>query len=243
MGAPHAHSLDVRVTGGRRRKWRREHTRNAAGVVAAVVLAVLVAGQEDRGPFFIMTPVLLDFGPRPVGTTPGLALTLENRGLAPVALTRLVVSGNAGAVFRVQEGDCGAGQVPAGRTCVVNVAFTPSVAGPFNASLRLDGASPSVELRGDGTQPPAPIKTQTQKQPVTAARFLDAQPRTRAGVDSTATVQVVLRNTGETTIQIARLRLEGGHASDFSLARDTCALGAPGTQCAATVTFSPHDAG
>jgi PASTA domain len=270
MGAPHAHSLDVKVTGGQRRTWRREHTRNAAGVVAAVVLAVLIAGQEDRGPFFIMTPALIDFGPRPVGSglTPAQGLTLENRGFAPVALTRLVVSGNAATLFRVQDGECAGGVVPPGRKCVVNVAFDPQAAGNRTESLRLDGAGPLVELRGEGTQPPTPappvagrgsqppqrrepantvdtpsIKTPTQKPLVTAAHFLDTQPRTRAAVDSTAAVQVVLKNTGETTIQSARLRLEGGHASDFSLANEKCPLGAPGAQCAATVTFSPHDAG
>ena len=152
MADRHAHSLEVKVAGGRRRRWRKDDSRQGLGALAALVLAALIAGGENREPLFVMTPTPLDFGVQLTGTTIGRALTLDNRGVAPVAVSRLIPSD--GSVFRVQQGDCRDGLVPPGGRCTVNVAFSPAVAGIVTGSLQLDSTGPRAELRGEGQSPP-----------------------------------------------------------------------------------------
>ena len=152
MATHHAHSLEVKVAGGRRRRWRKDDSRQGLGALAALVLAALIAGGENREPLFVMTPTPLDFGVQLTGTTIGRALTIENRGIAPVAVSRLIPSD--GSIFRVQQGDCRDGLVPPGGRCTVNVAFSPAVAGIVTGSLQLDSNGPRAELRGEGQVPP-----------------------------------------------------------------------------------------
>ena len=152
MATHHAHSLEVKVAGGRRRRSRKDDSRQGLAALAALVLAALIADGENRAPLFVMTPTPLDFGVQLTGTTAGRPLTIENRGVAPVAVSRLIPSDAN--IFRVQQGDCRDGLVPPGGRCTVNVAFTPAAAGVVTASLQLDSNGPRAELRGEGQLPP-----------------------------------------------------------------------------------------
>jgi beta-lactam-binding protein with PASTA domain len=116
--------------------------------LAALVLAALIADSENRTPLFVMAPTQLDFGIQLTGTTVGRTLTMENHGVAPVAVNRLIPSDSN--IFRVQQGDCRDGQVPPGGRCTINVVFSPAVAGVVTGSLQLDNNGPRAELRGEG---------------------------------------------------------------------------------------------
>jgi beta-lactam-binding protein with PASTA domain len=160
VAAPHTHSLAVRVSGGGRRTWRKPDPRNGAAALAAVVLAALIAGGENRTQLFVMNSAQLDFGLQPVGTTIVRPLTIENHSIATVAISRLIPSDSN--IFRVQQGDCRDGQLPPGENCTVNVAFTPVVAGAVIESLTLDNVGPSATLRGEGQLAPQPPQTAPQ---------------------------------------------------------------------------------
>ena len=140
------------MAGGARRRSRKNDSRQGLGALAALVLAALIADSENRAPLLVMTPTPLDFGVQLTGTTIGQALNVENRGIAPVAVSRLIPSD--GSIFRVQQGDCRDGLVPPGGRCAVSVTFSPAVAGRVTGSVQLDRNGPRAELRGEGQLPP-----------------------------------------------------------------------------------------
>ena len=278
MPKPHTHSLDVAVTGASRLR-RRDPKRDGLGALAALILVGLIATTDDRTPLFVMTPAQIDFPASNVGTaSAGRQLTLQNRGVVPIALDRLIPS--QAALVTIQSVDCLDGLVPAGRQCVVNVAVTPNAAGPVSAVLALDGANPVVQLTGQGLVVPVPVpvpvpgpspvrtpippgngrgtpgrggeeapksepsRPAPEKPPlIAAAHFTRRTFPAQAEVDGTKTVPVVLQNSGQTTIATASFRFEGGHAGDFTLTRNSCALGAPQKECSIDVAFTPREAG
>jgi len=127
-----------------------------------VVLAALIVGDANRTPLFVMDSAQLDFGLQPVGATGVRPLTIENRSIATVAISRLIPSDSN--IFRVQQGDCPNGLLPPGGSCTVNIAFTPVAVGAVVGSLILDNVGPRATLRGEGQalQPPSePIVRET----------------------------------------------------------------------------------
>lgn len=101
----------------------------------------------------------LAFASRDTGTTsPTQTVTVTNTGVDPLAIGTTSVSG----AFVKSGGTCtGAGAIPAGAACTVNVAFSPTAAGAATGTLTIPpsaAGSPAfaVALSGTGTTPATP---------------------------------------------------------------------------------------
>jgi beta-lactam-binding protein with PASTA domain len=268
--AAHAHSLDVKVSGGRR-DWRRDRSRTGTGAAAvAAALALLFAGGDEQQLALVMAPGQIVFGVQAAGSTSAeQPVTLTNQGTAAVGVSSLVLSNPAS--FRVARTDCPAGVVGPGLSCSVFVQFQPLTEGGFAGALLQGGDGPRVELQGTGgppqiaggsseprQPPPPPDKSDgpprpgpeappgpepaPPRPPVANASFEFASYETKALVGDTVLVDAVLRNTGETTIGTVQLRV-GGDSSAFALQSGSCDLGGPGSTCTVRVRFTPAQEG
>ena len=284
----HAHSLDVKVAGGRRH-WRRDRSRAGAGAVAAVVLALLFANVDQSA--LVMTPPQLVFTPQAAGSTSvPQAVALTNQGTRVIEVAMLVLSNPAS--FGVTRTDCVNGQVQPGQRCSVFIEFHPPAEGPFTGTLHQSESGPRVELVGTGAPaqvavvvteppmpapapapspkptpkpiptppkpaptppkpvptPPKPVPTPPKPVPtppparLLSASFTSASYETTVLAGDTSVVDLVLTNTGDTTIGQVNLRFENA-PSTFTLQPGNCVLDAPRTTCTIKVNFTPPTAG
>ena len=142
----------------------------AGGVVAGVVgetdlfhvQGKLAGAAPAAAPFAIPDTASVDHGSRQVGTsTPAKAITIANRGTAPMNVSAATIGGADAGDFQVASNTCTA-PVAAGSTCAIGVTFAPQATGTRTASLTiasdaLNGPH-TVALKGTGTpaQAPAP---------------------------------------------------------------------------------------
>ncbi len=96
-----------------------------------------------------LTPAALDFGARLVGTTsPTQTVTLTNTGASPLNIAGVAISGDFG-----QSHTCPA-ELPAGASCTIDVAFTPTVTATRTGTLTVTTNAPdsphTVALSGEG---------------------------------------------------------------------------------------------
>jgi len=88
-------------------------------------------------PAAFLSPAQLRFGYQAVGTTSApLTLTLSNPGAAPLSLSSVVAAGD----FAVSDDGCGA-TLAVASSCVIEVTFTPTVAGPRSGTLVISSNS------------------------------------------------------------------------------------------------------
>jgi hypothetical protein len=116
------------------------------------------AGPDDSGcnSFLIASTPLLQFPPTPQGVQSSpLSLTISNSstgGSGPLSFVLSVLSGNLGD-FAIQLPNPCTGPIPAGRSCTVEVTFTPSTESTEAGTLTVSatpGASVPVLLQGTG---------------------------------------------------------------------------------------------
>ncbi len=169
-------------------------------------------------------------------------LSLANRGTADLKLGSISVTDDSDGGFRVLSGSClGAGDLPAGGRCTLNVGFGPTAEGRFTARLQIehDGISGprEVPLAGIGLPPPIPKLILGE-----AAVEFGPQP-----VGNRSTIQTVNLQAGGTgNLEVREFTLEGPDAGDFSIVPATCHAGPtlqPGTACAVGVRFIPTAGG
>ena len=174
-----------------------------------------------------LAPASIAFGSQAVNTTSATqAVTLTNTGGLALGITSITV----GTGFTKSNGSpaC-ATTLAAGASCVINVAFAPTAATPYSASLTIvdsaSGSPHSVTLTGTGT-PPMPALGITPASLTFAART----------VGTTSTAQTItVTNNGPGTLNIAAIAVSGDYA--FTSACPTAL--AQGATCTIDVTFTP----
>ncbi len=171
------------------------------------------------------------FSTQPVGvpTTYKASLTLSNVSTAPITINSLNFSS---AEFNATN-NC-AITLAAGASCAPGITFTPSDAGPRNATLNISDTDPSspslVVLSGMGS---------------------NVQFSTKAvGYGSVATnvtskpLPITLTNLGSSPLTISSVSVVGPNATEFNVSGNTCGGSVPaGTSCSFAVTFSPSALG
>lgn len=183
-----------------------------------------------------ISPERLTFGDQRVGSADDeLSLSIVSTGNDPVRITGVSVTGPHLRDFST-KGPSSSSLSPGARTAV-SVGFRPGGVGGRAASITIDSDAcvgrVVVPVEGTGTAPdlkvnPSPIDLGD------APVGLTAQP-----------VPVVLTNAGRAPLRIARILVEGDHASDFrfdSLPATPKILGA-GDEIPLTATFTPTAAG
>ena len=209
-------------------------------------LPLLTATTIQR-PAISLTPTALSFSAAPIGTTSvAHAVLVTNSGNAPLLVSRIAITSNnapvgvQGAVtdFALsatsQPDTCTGNSVVAGTTCSFAVVFDPSATGARSSTLTLyanvTGGQATLPLTGTATAAPA----------VTLSPTSLSFPLTTLAATS-AVQNVVLANTGGTTVAVSGLSLTG---ADFQITFSSCGRSlAPSTSCTISVVFAPQTTG
>jgi FtsP/CotA-like multicopper oxidase with cupredoxin domain len=175
------------------------------------------------------------FGNQLVGTNSARqAVTLSNVGVAPLAITSITVLGTNPGDFNF-NGNCPiGGNLGVGRSCSMNVRFSPTAIGVRTATLTItdaDATSPqTVSLTGTGVAPVAVVSP-------TSIDF-----GTQAVGTPSAPSPITLSNTGNAALVINSINIGGANTGSFSQTNN-CPIGgaglAPGVSCTINVIFQP----
>ena len=174
------------------------------------------------------TPTSLTFASQRVRRPgPSQAISLTNRGAGPLTFCEIATSGDFS-----QTNDCPAPTAtePPSSTCTVQVSFEPSSGGVKSGSLIVKDASgtgPTVTLMGTAT---APRATFTPPSLDFGNQDLGA---------SSAVRQVVLANTGDHPLEIARIVTTGEYSQTNNC--PTSLPPDPNRFCVIDVVFEPLD--
>jgi trimeric autotransporter adhesin len=198
------------------------------------VLSLTGSGLAQAG--LVLTPVSQDFGPVPIHSSSGsqlFALTNLTGSGSAVSVATPALTGDFTPSTNASGGPPCGGSLAYTATCFVEVAYTPTTAGPETGTLTLQspGASAAALLTGFGAPDPGVALNP-------ASLVFDNVPGT-ASTQQTVT----LTNTSGTTLQIgsANTSTDGagtGGASSFG-ASSNCGQLAAGAGCFISVTFVP----
>jgi hypothetical protein len=182
----------------------------------------------STAPTVTATPESLDFSTQLVKTkSPAQSVTLTNSGATAVTLTSTTVSGDFAKI-----GSC-APSLGAGKSCTLNVTFTPTVAGTRTGALTftLSSGTVTVALTGTGVS--------------TATGWLTFSPTSLnfvgyvVGDNPTQTITVT--NTNGVPAGITRISVSG--STTFTQSNGCGTSLAANATCTITVTFTPTVAG
>jgi hypothetical protein len=187
-----------------------------------------------------VTPTSGAFGSSPVGSpTAAQLFTVTNSGGETIGPISAGISGADAADFAIGAvGTCGPA-LTGGKSCSIDVTFTPSLNGNESATLTVEanpGATTpiTVPLTGIGTQAALTVNPGNFS--------FGAIP-----VGTTVAETFIVTNSGTATSGVPALTLDGGQAALFAVVTDggescTAAIG-PGDSCSVQVTFTPTSAG
>jgi len=189
-------------------------------------LASTSAGKTQIVSNVSLSTTSLLFGNQLLGTTSAVqTVTLANVGTTTLNITSIATAGDY-----IQTNNCG-NTLAAGRSCRINVRFSPSVVGVRNGTLTIrdsDATSPQVvTLIGTGIQPAA-VLSPTTNAFGNMTRGSSSQP-----------FPFILTNSGTAVLTINRINLGGANAGQFSQTNNCGTSLAIGTSCTINVTFSP----
>jgi hypothetical protein len=198
--------------------------------------------QAVSGPFAAVFPAAQDFGGVNVGQSSNpQTITITNTGDQLLTLNNVVIGGADAGDFKATTSTC---SIPmslfpnsnTNGTCSVGMVFTPTAAGPRQASLAFSdngpGSPQTVALSGTGVaQTPA----------LTFAPASLVFPATNQG-SASATMSITLTSSGAVTLHTSGVALSGANPGDFSFAPPKCppASFSPNSSCTLSVTFAPN---
>jgi hypothetical protein len=177
------------------------------------------------------TPVSMNFGSEPVGqTTPAQTASLTNDGTSALTGVTINVGGTNAADFE-QTNNCPTSLAP-GKTCQINVTFTPSIANYESASVNAAyGSNPAIKLPVSGTG-----TAETYTVTLTPASMTFALQTVG---NSGPSQQATLMNTGNQSVTISNIAA----TAPFSQTNNCPSSLSPGQSCQIYVTFTPVDSG
>ncbi len=178
------------------------------------------------------------FEAREIGSSsPPEAVTVENRGTAPLEVVAVEVEGAAAADFAA-GGRCAGRTLAPEESCAVTLVFTPRAAGERRASARVltdaAGPAPLVGLAGTGVLEAAALAFSPESLDF-GTLAVGGDPQTR---------RLTVTNRGGAPVEISAVR-PAARDLGFRVVEDGCggaALG-PGRSCAVAVAFTPRAAG
>ena len=189
------------------------------------------------GPVAQLFPTSADLGPVTIGKASATKImSLVNTGDQLLAVNGIAISGGNAGDF-AQSNTCGPTLAP-NANCSISVLFTPSAAGPEQATLQITdnaAASPqSAVLSGTGIA--------TASSVTLSPGSLDFGTVMEGASVAAKTIQVT--NSGTRVLHISAVALSGSNPGDFSQS-NTCVASPVAVQasCAITVNFTPQAGG
>jgi hypothetical protein len=187
---------------------------------------------------FALSPGSQSFGPVTIGTTSAAVnFTVTNRGDLPSGVPAVAVSGD----FVISTNGC-INPVPSNTSCIVGVAFKPSVAGPLSGNLSVTTTGNAMSLAALTGTGVSPAPGQFALKPL-AHDFGWKQVGGATG-DSIFT----LTNTGGSDTAIPTISIGGNDKADFSFNAAGLRMGfcptklVPGGSCTISLHFAPRTA-
>ena len=205
-------------------------------VHASAALAALLLAATAPSAAALTGPREADAGDAERGSASRVTVTLSTARDAAAPGERVTaarVEGRDAAAFTIEADRCSGRAITS--ACTVTLAFRPTVAGPAEAALVVEGedAAARVPLAGSGF--------------VIGARLTPSQALVDFGAQAVGAVErrsFTVENTGDRTVEVRRGALEGPGANHFLLGAGACAGArlAPGARCDVQVAFVPPDA-
>jgi hypothetical protein len=200
-----------------------------SGSITQTTTISLTVNANGTGPTVTVSPTSLTFGTVVVGATSGKKpVTLTNTGSSTLNISSITTSGDFGQATSSKP--CGSTLAP-GKSCTIDVTFTPTQTGTRTGTLTLTDNSPSspqtVALSGTGavqaTLTPASEKFATEK----VGTSSPAKVLTLTNKQAVALTSIVISTTG-----------------DFSVSATTCTTSlAAKAKCTISVVFTPTATG
>lgn len=190
-------------------------------------------------PGVALNPASLDFGQRGTGTTsPTSTVTVTNTGGVALTLGQLAKSGANAGDFILSNDTCSGSTRAAGTSCTFRVAFAPSADGARSAQIDIPSDAPGsphvLPLAGVGV-PPAPIVTLSATSVNFGNQYLATTSTTRT---------VTVSNTGDATLVLGTLSIEGVNPGDYAKAESCSGASiAAGSSCIVSLAFTPSAIG
>jgi len=182
-----------------------------------------------------ISPASIDFGTVAINSTSSdRTATLTNTGTTVVSFSDTTITGTNQSDFRQRLNSC-VPNLPAGGSCTVTLAFSPSATGPRSATLSIySNATTSphqVSLTGTGSNTTPPAVSFNPTSLSFGAQIINT---------TSASKPVSLKNTGGTTLNISSIVA----SSKFAISSKTCGTTlAPNIACIINLTFRPTATG
>lgn len=199
------------------------------GLAGSPVGAARLAGSQtatawNEGPQVWVSPLLIDFGPVPVGST-SLPQMVTVHSYGSENLTGFT-GGSPDAPF-VSLSNCPESLEP-GKTCTYSFQFSPIMTGPYSsvATVYTNAGPFIVEMRGTGVGAQAHVR----------ATVIDFGPVLMG--DSTSSQSVKIHNTG---VSVLNAFTGGEVEAPFGMVHNCAAGVPPGGYCSVTYTFDPGE--
>ena len=172
----------------------------------------------------------------PGQTSPTQSETVTNTGGAPLAISSVQIIGAQAGAFSTSDDTCSGAMLNPGGTCSVGVAFSPTTAGSYEATLQVSddatGSPQSATVEGFSAEP------------VTVSP--DGLSFGDITFDTTSAAQtVVVLDSGTAAVTVNHLTLTGAQPSNFGIVGDACTgvTLQPNDSCTVGVDFTPLTAG
>lgn len=212
-------------------------TSNSTNPSATLTLAGTAVAAP--APVVSVSATSLDLGSTTVGqTSPAKAITLQNTGNAPLAISSITVS----PVAFAQTNNCGS-SLAAGASCTINATFSASAVGAATGTVTIAtnaaGSPTKVTVSANGAAVPVPVLSWSPA--VSTVSFADTNVGSAA-----ATQTLTLVNAGPGSATLSQVQKGGANAGDFTITGSSCANGtvlAAGANCIVGVAFQPSAAG
>lgn len=190
------------------------------------VSVVSLTGQSQLAEAVLSVPT---FSASVAGSSSTATAVLTNSGIGAVSVTPPDASSVSGTGFSLTGTTCSP-SLPAGASCNIVIAFTPTANGAFSGTLGVmtEAGSRTTALVATGLQGVALLSA-------TQLTFIPQQTSTSSAQS------VTLTNTGNRTLGVQSAAVTQGNG-DFSVS-NTCSSVAPGANCTVTVAFTPTASG
>lgn len=187
--------------------------------------------QAVSGPSVSIFPITANFSGVVGATSPTEIFSIVNIGNQLLAINSISITGTNASSFS-QTNTCQATLAP-NANCSVSITFTPTAAGPFTANLQVADNAPgtpqTLVLNGTGVSP-APAATFSPAVP--------SFPATTQGTSSPSQTLTVI-NSGNATLIVSLVSLNGPNPSDFSFTNNCSAPAAVNSSCTIALVFNP----
>ena len=194
---------------------------------------VSLRGQGTAGAL-ALAPVSIEFGGVPFGkSSAAKVVTLTNTGTAPLQISALIFGGNDPTAFGSPDSPMLPVTIAPGSNIMFDVVYTPSIHGMQGGTLVVTSDDPlspmaSIQLHGNGTQAKLAVSPMNIDFGVTVVG------------SPTEAVPVTLTNTGDQTLPISTIQIQGAGASAFKLDTNPAPLTLdPGTSVTLNLRFAP----